>query len=368
MRQRLDQQGRDCGDDWSTELRSLADGRALLGVELSTDADAPKEYSYRTWMPGDLPPTPAERIASPRSGGRLILLDDGRLLYVGGRDSSGQPSAELDIFEFDSKRWRAAGKLQHPIASPGILDLGDQRLLIFERSGGGPISTADLWDEASGSTQAMALPPDMVVSHARGERPDETQPFSVRAAYASQTVRPDSWRAIGLSSSKILLLTEERSYLSGSPYERWETIHNEVRLKTVSSPIASLKNGHVLAFTGLPLESVGSLCADPSCIDYEVNNGYRGQYEVSEFDSGEQQWHSIFPLAYPEKTLAEKAGPTAWPANLTRSDGPFHFLIAPHRDIELRVYSSFRRDLLLFICLIVALIYWKKRPARSATI
>jgi N-acetylneuraminic acid mutarotase len=368
LRQRLDKQGHDCKDDWSTQLRGLADGRALLGVELSTEADAPKEYGYRTWIPGDLPPTPAEHIESPRSGGRLILLDDGSLLYVGGRDSSGQPSAELDIFEIDSKRWRAAGKLQHPIVSPGILDLGDQRLLIFERSGGEPISTADLWDEASGSTQAMALPPDMVVSHARGERPDETQPFSVRTQYASETVRPDSWRAIGLSSSKILLLTEERSYLSEPPYERWETIHNEGKLRTAYSPIASLKNGKVLAFTGIPLPLEGGLCDDPACTDYAFTYGDQGQYEVSEFDSGEKQWHSIFPLTYPEKTLRDQTAATAWPASLTRSDGPFHFLIAPHRDIELRVYSSVPRDLFLAMCLIAALIYWKKRrPARSAT-
>jgi hypothetical protein len=208
----------------------------------------------------------------------------------------------------------------------------------------------------------------MVVTPARAERPDDNQPFSVRAEYASQTVRPDSWRAIGLATNKILLLTEERSYLSESPYERWETIHNEVRLKTVFSPIASLQNGHALAFTGFPLASHGGVCDDPSCVEYSFNFGYRGQYEVSEFDSGEKQWHSIFPMVYPENTLGETTGPTVWPANLTRSDGPFHFLVAPHPDIELRVYSSFRRNLLLFICLIVALLYWKKKwPARSAT-
>jgi hypothetical protein len=73
-------------------------------------------------------------------------------------------------------------------------------------------------------------------------------------------------------------------------------------------------------------------------------------------------------LTYPEKTLREKAAATAWPANLTRSGGPFYFLVAPHPDIDLKVYSGFRRDLLLGIGLIVALIYWKKkRPARSAT-
>jgi hypothetical protein len=53
-------------------------------------------------------------------------------------------------------------------------------------------------------------------------------------------------------------------------------------------------------------------------------------------------------------------------ANIGRM--PVERTVAPHPDIEIRVYSNFRRDLLLFIGLIVALIYWrKKRPARSAT-
>jgi hypothetical protein len=47
--------------------------------------------------------------------------------------------------------------------------------------------------------------------------------------------------------------------------------------------------------------------------------------------------------------------------NLTRSDGPFYFLVVPHPDIELKVRSSYRRELFpvigLLMCLIVALIY-----------
>jgi hypothetical protein len=375
IRQRVDRQGRDCGDDAPTELRGLSDGRVLLGVELPSDADAPKEYSYRTWTPGDRPPTQAERIESPRSGGCLILLDDGNLVYVGGRYASGQPSAELDIFGLDSKRWRPAGTLHQPIASPGILDLGDRRLLIFERSSGAAVSTADLWRE-SGYTQVITLPPDMVVSHARGERPDDNQPFSVRAQYASQTVRPDSWRAIGLSSGKILLLTEERSYVAEPPYESWETIHNEVRLRTVSSPVASLQNDNALVFTGTPLPLHGGVCADPACTNYAFTFGYWGQYQVSEFDPGRKQWHAIPTPADREQTPRERAGPASWPANLTRSDGPFYFLVALHPHAALKVRDSFRRELFsmigLLMCLVIALIYWKKRaadraaPARSA--
>ena len=353
--------GRICWDDWS-QLRSLADGRVLFGTELSTDANTPKEYRYRTWIPGDLPPAPPERIESPRPGGRLTLLDDGSLVYVGGRDSSGQLSAQLDIFEFDSKRWRPAGKLQHPLDSPDILDLGDQRLLVFEHSDAGPVSTAELWDRASGSTQAISPPSDFMVSDTPALRQDPTEPQWLRSQAASQQpVRSNAWHAIGLSPSKILLITEERSYLSASPYERWETIHNEVKLRRFHLPIASLQNGNVLAFTATPLP-LGLWFCEP-CLDA----AYHGQYLVAEFDSGKKQWHSIYAVANQDPTSPENAGLTEWPANLTRSDGPFHFLVAPHPDIKLKVRASYRHELFmavgLLMCLSVALIYRKKRPA-----
>jgi hypothetical protein len=123
--------------------------------------------------------------------------------------------------------------------------------------------------------------------------------------------------------------------------------------------MASSQNGNALAFTGTPLPSDRRFC-QASCFDVT----YEGQYTVSEFDSSEQQWHSLFALAYPENSLAENTDPAAWPADLIRSDGPFYFLVAPHPDIKLKVHSTLPRDLLLAIALIGALIYcWKRRRA-----
>ena len=95
------------------------------------------------------------------------------------------------FFELDSKRWRSAGRLRQPIVRPGVLDLGARRLLIFERGGGDLAATAELWDEASGTTRTIALRPDMLVSHARMERPDENHPSAVRTDDASLAPRPD---------------------------------------------------------------------------------------------------------------------------------------------------------------------------------
>ena len=343
------------GGTESPDIRGLPDGRVFIGVELSTDADAPRRYSYRTWTPGELPPTQAELTESPRSGGRLILLDDGSLVYVGGRDSSGHPSAELDIFELDSKRWRPAGALRHPLGNPSILDLGYRRLLIFERNGDGPVCTADLWDEDTRSTQAISLPAGFMAVGDRAERRDVDEPLN--------KLSPEkSWRAIGLSSGQMLLVTQEHSYLSESPYERWETIHNEVEFWPVSSSITSSQNGNVLAFAETPLPSDRRFC-ESSC----TNVMYHGQYAVTEFDSGEKRWHSIFPLAYPETTLTEGVGPTPWPANLTRRDGPFYFLVAPRSNIELKIYSSLWRNLFLAMCLVAAVIYWKSVRSRRSS-
>ncbi len=66
----------------------------------------------------------------PRSGGGVAWLADGRLLWVGGRDAAGRPTARAAIFDPRTDRWAAAAPLGTARAGHTVTRLVDGRAVV----------------------------------------------------------------------------------------------------------------------------------------------------------------------------------------------------------------------------------------------
>ena len=100
--------------------------------------------------------TPVSALAAPRSEASVTLLQDGRVLVVGGFGSGALATAE--IYDPAANTWQSAASMSEARQNPGITLLPNGKVLV---TGGGstPIDysdTAELYDPVSNSWSLMA--------------------------------------------------------------------------------------------------------------------------------------------------------------------------------------------------------------------
>jgi WD40 repeat protein len=80
------------------------------------------------------------------------LLADGRVLMVGGYDSSDDPVTSAEVFDPVTRQFSTSGSLQTPAACQGASLLRDGRVLFTGGMDvdGYNLDTAELWDPATG--------------------------------------------------------------------------------------------------------------------------------------------------------------------------------------------------------------------------
>jgi N-acetylneuraminic acid mutarotase len=222
----------------ATDIRGLPDGRVFAGVETLHEENKPKEYRYRIWFPDQAPPTQNAQITAPRLGGYLTLLDDETLLFIGGTVArSKQASRELTVWNFKTKRWQAAGRLNRDIADPVVLPLGDRRVLIIDQSKKGLVSTAELWNAKTDTVQTIAMPPALEIEETSGRR--------------ERPLHQYTWRALALTDDRILLVSQNKTFIAPPPFKQWQTIENAVNPWPHVSPMSVLPNGNILSFAAV---------------------------------------------------------------------------------------------------------------------
>jgi N-acetylneuraminic acid mutarotase len=101
----------------------------------------------RTW-------TVTSRLVEPRTCHAAVLLDDGRVLVVGGTDDSGQFVVKAELYDPQTERWTAAGRPKQPTGNQSLTRLADGRVLMAGGSndldGASALSSTELYDPTTG--------------------------------------------------------------------------------------------------------------------------------------------------------------------------------------------------------------------------
>lgn len=128
----------------------LHDGRVLVagGRDASGHALASTEIFLPPGPGQSAVWTPAPPLIQARSGQRDALLPDGRVVVIGGRDSSGQPLASVEVFDPSApdKGWQEAPPMTTPRADHAVAVLADGRVLVTggEDGAGHPLASVEI--------------------------------------------------------------------------------------------------------------------------------------------------------------------------------------------------------------------------------
>ncbi|HEX5504059.1 MAG TPA: kelch repeat-containing protein [Thermomicrobiales bacterium] len=95
--------------------------------------------------------TPAAPLRTPRAWHTATLLQDGRVLVVGG-EAAGGDTASAEIYDPAADRWTPAADLARPRATHTAVLLPDGRVLVTSGrlNGGAELATAEVYDPATG--------------------------------------------------------------------------------------------------------------------------------------------------------------------------------------------------------------------------
>ncbi|KVD87066.1 hypothetical protein WS62_18540 [Burkholderia sp. ABCPW 14] len=109
-----------------------------------------------TWSPTGL-------MAAPREGHTATLLQNGNVLVTGGQDTSGGAVATAELYDPTSGTWSSTGRMAAPREGHTATLLQNGNVLVTggQDTSGGAVATAELYDPTSGtwsSTGSMATP------------------------------------------------------------------------------------------------------------------------------------------------------------------------------------------------------------------
>ncbi len=140
-------------------LVSMADGGAPCGQGACAEgvclAAAPGAFSQTKG------PLTQDRAASTQIGGKLITLDDGRVLFVGGLAAGASTTLKsAELYDPVTQTFAATGDLTTPRAYYAAAKLADGRVLVAGgiNDVGAALATAELYDPAAGTFTATKMP------------------------------------------------------------------------------------------------------------------------------------------------------------------------------------------------------------------
>jgi hypothetical protein len=130
-------------------IRYFALAFGLLSLSLLVKASLP-QVTTGTWSSGGT-------MASAHDAGCSVLLQDGRLMVIGGSDAHG-PTANVDIFNTDGT-WSSAAVMQSPRASQACAVLQNGQVLAAggDAGAGGAVNTAELYDPSANSWSSLPV-------------------------------------------------------------------------------------------------------------------------------------------------------------------------------------------------------------------
>jgi N-acetylneuraminic acid mutarotase len=128
----------------------LPDGRVLVvgGIQ-ERAAESPALASAEIYDPTSGTWNATSSLSTGRQGHTATLLADGRVLVVGGRNSSSGPSLSgVEIYDPTSESWSVAASLSVPRHHHTATRLPDGRVLVV---GGGASASAEIYDPSGGA-------------------------------------------------------------------------------------------------------------------------------------------------------------------------------------------------------------------------
>lgn len=145
---------------WSFSATLLSDGKVLfVGGMYKPDKKLLGSNEAYIYLPQAKTVLPAGTMSSPRGNHTATLLDDGRVLVVGGRSEYSNYLASAEIFDpskFDPKN--PSAQTFSPAASPavkrglhGAVKLNNGKVLVASGYGSGPLSSIELYDPKANS-------------------------------------------------------------------------------------------------------------------------------------------------------------------------------------------------------------------------
>lgn len=109
----------------------LADGRVLMVGGIDWYIGDGKTYAAcELFDPATGQWTVTGSTSAPRNEQRQVLLDDGRVLVIGGYDERGEPVATAELYDPTSGRWHTVARMPEPRAWFSHVKLQDGRVLV----------------------------------------------------------------------------------------------------------------------------------------------------------------------------------------------------------------------------------------------
>lgn len=168
-----------CGDDPPTSVftetgpmtspRSLhnatllADGRVLLAGGASGGDASTALVTAELYDPASRSFSPTGSMSVPRLGAASLRLSDGRVMMIGGEDTTGISVASVELYTPATGRWATTGAMGADRVNPTATELPDGRVLVVGGYQGNSsccaLASAEIYDPATGeftATGAMA--------------------------------------------------------------------------------------------------------------------------------------------------------------------------------------------------------------------
>lgn len=212
----------------------LADGRVLVAGGIDWFTDSGKAYDVaEIYDPKTGEWTVTGSLTTPRYAHQMILLDDGRVLAMGGYEKRDVLLTTAEIYDPQSGRWQETGSLSSPRVAFGLVKLRDGRVLVAGGFTGRTwnvrnyVSTVTLYDPALGTWREIApmndaragfpmivLPNGLVLAAGGwGDRPQELKAVEIFdpntetwRAVAPMNVSRRNHRAALLSDGSVLIM------------------------------------------------------------------------------------------------------------------------------------------------------------------
>lgn len=151
----------------------LGDGTALIAG--GCDVDGCSEATSSVTLLGPDGARPRTALPSPRDGHSAVLLDDGRVLVVGGYTGENRPPlATAATYDPEADTWAAVGSMRVPRGGQAAARLGDGRVLVAGgwRGPGRLLANTEIFDPRSNRFEAGPKLPAAVDGLAAAALPD----------------------------------------------------------------------------------------------------------------------------------------------------------------------------------------------------